>query len=416
MPQNGSPAKFDKYEVKVKKLVKDAVDALDNDVNNKLTKEERKHQKEAFEKLNELGVEKRLKVLIDSQQERDELIQAIQGKNFEGFASGVKEGGITPTEETKKESTEKTLESPEKLPAKDLLGKSPAELWTLFFDEKSGKIDFHGNEDAKRHIGLGDLLESSQVWVKVDGVIGKRSFSGKKVGYLSASKNYLPIFGGEKVELLKDSDVTDAEKKAYESIAPAKDEQSLKGEFRKMVESFGAPDESIDNGENLKGKQLWQNPEFIQKTKAVADKLGIPTDFLRTIFFAESGCNPKAVNRAGGATGLIQFMPSTAAGLGTSVAELRMMSGVDQLDYVYKYFSAYKGTFQSVEHMYLYTFYPAAMSHINDPNYVFGAEKSDAYARKIAQVNHYKYGNGYATMREFKDRVQKKSVRFSNIA
>ena len=88
------------------------------------------------------------------------------------------------------------------------------------------------------------------------------------------------------------------------------------------------------------------------------------------------------------------------------MAELRSMSGVDQLDYVYKYFSRYKETFKSVEHMYLYTFYPVAMPHINDDNYVFGAEKGDAYARKLARVNRY---NGkYATMAEFKRRVAKK--------
>jgi hypothetical protein len=316
--------------------------------------------------------------------------------------------------ETKKESSEKNNESPEKLPAKELLKKTPAELQKLFLDAKTGKIDFNGNADAENNIGLGDLLEPSQVWVKVEGVLGKRSFAGKKVGYLNSAGNYLPIFGGEKVELLADKDVTESEKKSYEKIVPAADEKVLKGDFLKMVEDFGAPDESIDNGENMKGKTLWQSKEFSEKTKQVADRLGIPTSYLKTIFFAESGCNPKAVNRAGGATGLIQFMPRTATGLGTSVAELRSMSGVDQLNYVEKYFSGYKGTFQSVEHMYLYTFYPAAMPHINDPSYVFGAERGDAYAQKLASVNRYK--GTYATMSEFKQRVSKKNVSFSDIS
>ncbi len=34
---------------------------------------------------------------------------------------------------------------------------------------------------------------------------------------------------------------------------------------------------------------------------------------------AESGLNPKVVNRTTGATGLIQFIPKTALGLGTTV-------------------------------------------------------------------------------------------------
>ena len=52
--------------------------------------------------------------------------------------------------------------------------------------------------------------------------------------------------------------------------------------------------------------------------------------------------SPSVRNAAGsGATGLIQFMPSTAKDLGTSTTELADMSAVDQLDYVQKYFRPY---------------------------------------------------------------------------
>jgi hypothetical protein len=47
--------------------------------------------------------------------------------------------------------------------------------------------------------------------------------------------------------------------------------------------------------------------------------------------------SPAVPNKAGsGAVGLIQFMPSTAKGLGTSTEALKKMSAVQQLDFVKK--------------------------------------------------------------------------------
>lgn len=52
--------------------------------------------------------------------------------------------------------------------------------------------------------------------------------------------------------------------------------------------------------------------------------------------------SPEIRNAAGsGATGLIQFMPATARDLDTTTDELARMSAVDQLDYVYRYFTKY---------------------------------------------------------------------------
>ena len=75
----------------------------------------------------------------------------------------------------------------------------------------------------------------------------------------------------------------------------------------------------------------------------------------------ESSLNPAASNPYSNATGLIQFMPATAAGLGTSVQALKTMSNTDQLDYVYKYFQPYSGRLHSVEDLYTVTFFPRAL-------------------------------------------------------
>ena len=56
--------------------------------------------------------------------------------------------------------------------------------------------------------------------------------------------------------------------------------------------------------------------------------------------YSECGLKPNLVNEIG-ATGLIQFLPSTAAGLGTSTEALANMSAVEQLEYVDKFLSQY---------------------------------------------------------------------------
>ncbi|MGQ7286026.1 hypothetical protein ACUN7Z_00575 [Vreelandella venusta] len=52
---------------------------------------------------------------------------------------------------------------------------------------------------------------------------------------------------------------------------------------------------------------------------------------------------PDIRNAAGsGATGLIQFMPATARDLGTTTDALARMTAVEQLEYVYAYFTKYR--------------------------------------------------------------------------
>ncbi|HET8689451.1 MAG TPA: hypothetical protein VFM18_22800, partial [Methanosarcina sp.] len=61
------------------------------------------------------------------------------------------------------------------------------------------------------------------------------------------------------------------------------------------------------------------------------------------------------------ATGLIQFMPTTAMWLGTSTQALYKMNNLQQLDYVYKYFKPYAGRIKSYYDLYMITFWPAAV-------------------------------------------------------
>ncbi len=65
-------------------------------------------------------------------------------------------------------------------------------------------------------------------------------------------------------------------------------------------------------------------------------------------------------NKASGATGLIQFMPKTAKGLGTTTDALAAMTEVDQLDFVAKYFAPKRGKMKTLSDVYMAILFPVA--------------------------------------------------------
>jgi len=86
--------------------------------------------------------------------------------------------------------------------------------------------------------------------------------------------------------------------------------------------------------------------------------------WLMTCIAWESGRSFRAdkKNLAGsGATGLIQFMPKTAAGLGTSTAALARMTAEDQINFVWKYFKPWKGRLRSLADVYMAILWPAGV-------------------------------------------------------
>ncbi|HEY9830853.1 MAG TPA: peptidoglycan-binding protein [Stenomitos sp.] len=142
--------------------------------------------------------------------------------------------------------------------------------------------------------------------------------------------------------------------------------------------------------------------EFVDKVRAISAQLGINPDWLMALMNHESGLNHRAQNPYAKATGLIQFMPSTAKRLGTTIEALQAMTNVEQLDYVIKYFMPFRGRLRSYSDLYLATFYPYAMG--KPDSYVFGSERSDAWARKVREQNRGMDWNkdGYITLAEFK--------------
>lgn len=111
---------------------------------------------------------------------------------------------------------------------------------------------------------------------------------------------------------------------------------------------------------------------FRDRVRWIADDLKMPAegaDWLMSCMAFESGetFSPSVVNGAGsGATGLIQFMPSTAKGLGTTVTALAQMTAEDQLNYVYKYFRPYRGRLHKLSDVYMAILWPAAVGKVEN--------------------------------------------------
>lgn len=100
-----------------------------------------------------------------------------------------------------------------------------------------------------------------------------------------------------------------------------------------------------------------------------AEALGVPVDYLMAVIAFETGetFSPSVKNAAGsGATGLIQFMPTTAKGLGTTTAALANMSAEDQINYVYRYLLPYKGRMKTLADVYMAVLWPSAVGKPDD--------------------------------------------------
>jgi hypothetical protein len=109
------------------------------------------------------------------------------------------------------------------------------------------------------------------------------------------------------------------------------------------------------------------SPAFRQKLRDCCARLQVNPDFLMAAMAFETGetFSPSTINARSRATGLIQFMPTTAAGLGTSIEQLAQMTAERQLDFVEKHFQPFTGKLQSLEDTYMAILLPAAIRESN---------------------------------------------------
>jgi hypothetical protein len=143
---------------------------------------------------------------------------------------------------------------------------------------------------------------------------------------------------------------------------------------------------------------------FRTKVRAIASSLGTNPNFLMASMAFETGrsFSPSERNPASSATGLIQFMSSTAQQLGTSTAALAAMTAEDQLDYVEKYFAPYKNKLDKLPDVYMAILWPAAVS-LPDESVIFSTTDHPAayQANKGLDANR----DGQVTKAEAASRV-----------
>jgi hypothetical protein len=134
-------------------------------------------------------------------------------------------------------------------------------------------------------------------------------------------------------------------------------------------------------------------PPELRKLVDVALGLGMDPDHLAAVISFETGgtFSPSIKNPGSSATGLIQFMESTARRLGTTTAELAGMSVIEQLDWVARYFASWSGRLHSVADVYMAVFAPVGVGQAE--SFVLYADPTAAY-----QANKGLDSNGDGTI------------------
>ena len=199
----------------------------------------------------------------------------------------------------------------------------------------------------------------------------------------------------------KNDDIKDDEKEEVDQ----KDNDD--GKYRWGMGEDGPPDGRSEKGkENDKGTGegdtgtnevfdyewtgKYVTADFKAKVLEISRKLQIdPDDLMGIMAFESNGIDPSCVNKISGATGLIQFMPSTAKDLGTTTKALAKMSAVKQLDYVYEYYKPYAGKIRNIEDAYMVVLMPIAVGKDND--FILGIkDSSEELAKSLSYGIVYK--------------------------
>jgi len=130
--------------------------------------------------------------------------------------------------------------------------------------------------------------------------------------------------------------------------------------------------------------EIAQDTAFLNATTRVVSNLQnagaqITEDDLFRIIEFETGGSWAPDQKAGtsSATGLIQFLESTAQGLGTSTAELAQMTRAEQMEYVQRYLEPYAGRIRNFGDLYMAIHWPAGVGQ--DDDFVMYREGSREY-------------------------------------
>jgi len=133
-------------------------------------------------------------------------------------------------------------------------------------------------------------------------------------------------------------------------------------------------------------KDVAEDTEFVRSVNDTASYLSISPDSLfRVIGFETAGTFSPSVQpirkdgtKISSATGLIQFLESTAKGLGTTTKELAGMTRSQQMEYVRRYLEPFRGRMKNDGDVYMAVHWPAAVG--KDDTYVMYRSGTDEYS------------------------------------
>lgn len=148
--------------------------------------------------------------------------------------------------------------------------------------------------------------------------------------------------------------------------------------------------------------RLSREPRFALQFLAMAERLGLDPDSILSVMSIETAntfdpavqnpTNPDPNKRA---TGLIQFMPTTAQSLGTTIPALRQMTAVEQLQYVERYFERVKNQIRRdvPGDYYMAVFMPAFIGAA--PDTVLGRKDDPGTIKGLSLAKVYEQNPGF---------------------
>lgn len=132
------------------------------------------------------------------------------------------------------------------------------------------------------------------------------------------------------------------------------------------------------------------SPLFRQRVIDISATLRCDPSYLMACMAFETGRTFRADirNAAGsGATGLIQFMPSTAVDLGTTVDQLASLPPEEQLFFVYKYLKPYTGRLLTLADLYMAILMPSAIGNPEDSPIITDNRRREYVQNKGLDLN-----------------------------
>lgn len=172
----------------------------------------------------------------------------------------------------------------------------------------------------------------------------------------------------------------------------------------------GADVSTATNGKLIWGSRVSQ--EFRAKVRDIAARRNLDPNWMMAVMAFETGetFSPSVRNPGSSATGLIQFVESTARGLGTTTAKLARMTDIQQLDFVDKYFEQYDGRLKNLGDTYMAVLWPVSIGRPD--SYVMWEQSTGPYQAQYAansglDVNR----DGKITRGEAVSRVNQKALK-----